>query len=325
MCKQRWRYKTLHLVFLWILAVGANLLWARSEATSFTVLWGNKPEQLGLQTGSEVESVGPLTFTVSPLGDILVADSVHRCIKRWNTNGDFGGMLIDGKRPNAIACDATGRILLLEDHRVEIYLPSGERLHTILLPDALPLVEGFAQDIWMEDGLVCVNDPDEWVYCFDCDKSEPTTATKILAGRRLSDSARIFVTRQNRNVIARQIAAFSVLRRDVRDVLSVSPSNQFDFVKLASRSQATPGGVIFRSFFPQQQYYVFETEEIEGNNVHLVAKVVSAKSRLVQTLELPNDYFTTVYKKIEIMPDGTLWQMLTQPDGVKFLRWKVLP
>ena len=40
-------------------------------------------------------------------------------------------------------------------------------------------------------------------------------------------------------------------------------------------------------------------------------------------LELPNDYFTTVYRKFDVRPDGTVWQMRTTPDGVAFTRLEV--
>ena len=36
-----------------------------------------------------------------------------------------------------------------------------------------------------------------------------------------------------------------------------------------------------------------------------------------------NDYFTTVYRKFDVRPDGTVWQMRTTPDGVAFTRLEV--
>ena len=48
----------------------------------------------------------------------------------------------------------------------------------------------------------------------------------------------------------------------------------------------------------------------------------SLSGELLEAFSLPNDYFTTVYKKTEIAPDGSVFQMLTTPEGVRILVYK---
>ena len=75
-----------------------------------------------------------------------------------------------------------------------------------------------------------------------------------------------------------------------------------------------------------------EIEELDAaGQVHLIvrrvggsAKGKDAGARLGQT-ELPNEYFTTIYKKFEVKSDGTVLQMRTCPDGVEFTTRKIEP
>jgi hypothetical protein len=39
--------------------------------------------------------------------------------------------------------------------------------------------------------------------------------------------------------------------------------------------------------------------------------------------EIPNHYYTTVYKKTELAQDGSVYQMLTTPAGVEIWQWQL--
>jgi hypothetical protein len=59
---------------------------------------------------------------------------------------------------------------------------------------------------------------------------------------------------------------------------------------------------------------VWEVEEIAPSAVHLFVR--RGSSGAAKT-EIPNSYFTTIYKKFEVR-DGVIHQMLTSPAGVEF-------
>jgi hypothetical protein len=294
-----------------------------SPLSSFLVPWGDRPEQLGLITGKEVENVGPLTFALSPQGELYVADTVHRQIKRWQPDGSFDGVVMEQVRPTAMRFDSRGLLLLLIGHRVEICSSTGQHIGDLLVPENVPLVEGYGQDVWAENGLICVNDPDENVYCFDPEKDlAPTTAPLILAGRPAGEGKRILVCRNAQGIQARRLMAAkarmlaqeAAIRGAGEIVMSAHVAQRY--------SGAHMGAVLFRGFLKRDDAFVFETEEIVGRDVHLVMKALR-NGKITSSLDLPNRYFTTVYKKIALAPDESVWQMLPSADGVKFLRWEV--
>ncbi len=306
------------------------LLWSNLAAattaplSSFIVMWGDQPDQLGLSTGLEQENVGPLTFAVSPQGELYVADTVHRQIKRWQPDGTFQGVVVDGVRPTAMRFDSDGLLLLRTENGAEVYGPGGQRMFDVSVPREVPLVEGVGQDVWDEDGLLCMNDPDETVYCFEMGNARPTTATRVLAGRPAGKGRRILVYRGEKGIQAKQLtpsesnapAPVVAAKRVGEIVMNATSARRF--------SNAQVGAVLFRGFLANQNLLIFETEEIVGRDVHLLLKGVR-DGKVVTSLELPNESYTTIYKKVEVAPDGTVWQMMPTKDGVKFLRWELAP
>lgn len=305
----------------WLAAAPAATI--AGELSSFLIPWGERPNELGLVEGPEIERVGPLTFAVAPQGEIYVADTVHRQIKRWQSDGTYGGVVLNDVRPNAMNFDERGLLLLLTGRHVQIFTQSGQLLHELTLPPEVPLVEGYAQEVWMENERVCVNDPDETVYCFDTSQTVPTTASQILLGRRVDSTNRILVHRQLGDVRAVKLAAATA--GATREALTKQLSATFfDAKAFRRRSDSAQGALLFRGYDERRKAYLFEMEEIQGRNVQL--RVVSTKDgKLGGALDLPNAYYTTVYKKVEMARDGSLWQMLTTKEGVKFTHWEVQP
>jgi hypothetical protein len=43
---------------------------------------------------------------------------------------------------------------------------------------------------------------------------------------------------------------------------------------------------------------------------------------MLAIIELPNDYFTTVNKKIAVDSQGAIYQLQTTPTGVKLTKWE---
>lgn len=301
---------------------------AVTAVTSFTVAWGHAPECLGLQAAVETERVGPLTFAVAPSGEIYVADTVHQAIKVWLGDGTFGGVFLEHKRPTSMTCDHEGRLLLLEGRTVEIWQrgktsPSA----TVQLPQNLPLVEGYGQDLMVEGERICVNDPEENVYCFSLAEREPTTASRVALGRAARSDTRVWVRRDHRGVRAYEWSPHATQPGADAGAVTRSAVRTFDFAPARRDSSQAMGGVIFRGLGLSPPRYLFETEEIAGGRVSLVVRGDPDTGAPGQSAryELPNNYWTTVYRKIVVHGDDRVWQMLTRPEGVAFVQWRLEP
>ncbi|AXA34999.1 MAG: hypothetical protein KatS3mg130_1572 [Candidatus Sumerlaea sp.] len=314
MIKRHTRRSNLKHCFLTAIALLTS--WGLYGQTSFTIPWGDTPESLGLQTGEEIERVGPLCFAVSPDADIYVADTIHRQIKRWHPNGQFGGIVVHNVRPTALAFDNRGNLLALEAHTVKVFSKQGELRRTLRLPENLPLIEGYAQEVFDENGLVGVNDPDETVYLFDPNLPTPKEPLQIRKGRRGEGGRRIFSRIENRKV---ELAIAE--NADERGPATV----QHAFITPRFSDTIRLGAVIYRGMAGAKPSIICETEEIGPQSVRLVVRVLASDGKETAAYELPNRYFTTVYEKFEVLPDGTLWQMLTTPQGVTFTSRRVVP
>jgi len=290
--------------------------WALYGQTSFTIPWGDTPDSLGLQAGEEIERVGPLCFAVSPESEIYVADTVHFQIKRWHPNGHFGGVVIHNCRPTALAFDSRGNLLALEGHSVKSFSRQGVLLRTLQLPKSLPLVEGYAQEVFQENGLIGVNDPDQTVYLFDPNVPTPKEPLQIRKGRRAEGARRIFTRTENRTV--QLVFAENESERGPTNERYIPLTNRFaDTLRL--------GALIYRGMAGGKPSIICETEEIGLQSVRLVVRIFGSDGKEISAVELPNRYYTTVYKKFEVLPDGNLWQMLTTPDGVTFSSRRLIP
>jgi hypothetical protein len=289
------------------------LFWvvACTVAYAFTVPWGLSPSNLGLRMGAEIEPSGPLTFTVSPAGLIVVADSVNRAVKEFSSDGRYLRTVATGVVPTSLAYDAGGRLLMLEGRRILTPAADGKVTEVLSVPDDVPLVEGYGQEMFVEEGRVAVNDPEENVYLFDPKDPKPFEPVAVRLGRRAPGGR-----------------AFTVIKgfndASIRLVPDAPAQTRAAGRTLAMLSGAGPNGrlgvVLYRGADKTGAVYV-EVERIAGPQVRLFVERFSGESKSV--LELPNNYMTTVYRKFEVQPDGSVWQMLTTREGVEFTRREI--
>ena len=295
--------------FLWSGLFLGFLLVAPLSAkdADFQLAWGDAPQELGLVNLPEQERQGPLTFCVMPGGSLVVADTIHGCLKEFAPDGKLLRVFGKDMRPTAITPRADGGLLALEGNEVRTLDSSGAVLNVLEVPASAGLVEGYAQDVFEEEGMTGVNSPDETVYLFKPQSAgaKPTTATAIRHGRAAGATGRAMtglVGGRARPVVS-----------DGKGAMLPAPVA----VKAAAADTVAFGGVIFRGLVGKKM--VWETEEITPNGVRLFLRGESAKP----LLEMNNAYFTTVYRKFDMRPDGAVWQMRTTPDGVEFTRHEV--
>lgn len=278
--------------------LGASLLWlSASFGFGFTIPWGDAPEQLGLSSLPEQETVGPLTFALSPWGTILVADTVHEQIKEFSTQGSYLRTFASYVRPTSMSFDSNRRLLTLQDSQVRVFDAKGQQLRTLTLPPALELAEGYAQEVFWEEGKIAVNDPEQQVYLFDEKNPQPTTATAVRRGRADSSGKRHLTQAAGR-----------------QRALVGSPDSAATPEAIHPGQGRQLGAVVPR--LAADAHPLVEVEELSPSSVHLYLRDLLSTG----SVELPNDYFTTVYKKFEVLADQSLWQMRTTAQGVEFSR-----
>lgn len=303
-----------------LLTLSPRQMWG-DGGNSFRIGWGDHPDQLGILQGQEMERVGPLTFAVAPDGEIYIADSVHRQVKRWQSDGTFAGVVLENVRPNAMSFSETGALLLLTGHKIQMFTRGGQILAEITVPDQVPLVEGYGQDIWEEEGRICVNDPDERIYCFNATDSAPTTASSVVMGRRAGKTERVLVWGGEQGARAYKLTIPEEWAAPCLGKFEPAKAPCFFDPKSVRRESPARGAFLFKGVWEKPRRYVFELEEIGDRNVRLMI-ISTSDNKSFARLELPNSYYTTVYKKTEVTSNGDLWQMVTTPDGVEFVRWR---
>jgi hypothetical protein len=286
-----------------------------AAASAFTVPWGDAPAQLGLVNQPEQEHIGPLTFRISPGGTLFVADTVNRSIKEFAGDGSLLRVFARNVRPAAMAFDGQGNLLALDDHTVTVYAPAGNAVRTLTIPDSVPLIEGYAQEIVAEDGMIGVNDPDQNLYLFSAKDDRPATATAMRFGWKAGTATR-------RAYTARMPDAMAAATTEADAARGGTPVTRATRLAPASATAVRMGVVVYRGTAGPGAVPVWEAEELEPGAVRLTLRTASAAAPVA---ELPNDYFTTVYRKFDLLPDGTLWQMRPTPAGVEFTRRSVKP
>jgi hypothetical protein len=292
---------------LLLLTACTAIVFSANSAEAFVIPWGDSPGQAGLVNQPEQERQGPLTFVISQAGNILLADTVHRQVCEYSPGGVFRKILISNVRPTSIALDSAGNILLLDGYTIQVYSNVGMLLHTIKIPDSVPLIEGYAQDVFEDEGLVAVNDPEEKVYSFSADNPAPAKPDRVSLGRTFSGGKRLFTKSANSQGATLGIAT------------EQGPSARSSAVSAASikaPSSTSLGAVIARGESPDGGVFA-EIEEIQAGRTHLKIHQIKNGADTAEA-ELPDNYFTTVYRKFVINPDAEYWQMRTTPSGVEF-------
>lgn len=83
----------------------------------------------------------------------------------------------------------------------------------------------------------------------------------------------------------------------------------------------TFGSVIFLDQDEKGIIYLETQRILEDGIVHLEIRRYQGDGSLVQSVELPNSYYTNVYKKIVVDKKGSLYQLQTVLSGVKIVKW----
>lgn len=292
------------------LTLGAGAVQALEAYRSHEVLsapWGTEPGRFGIL--EQAEGVGPQSLSVDEQGNIYILDLVNRRVSIFTPQGDFLRQTACGILAHDLCLDEKGELYLLAPYHglVERYDPQGNLL------SRWPI----SQDIWLIDGMRVAGDE---VIVRTVLQSEYTVVRaeealapeKQLAGARPgfgeADPSRRFQTQWV---------------NDHLGLLRLLDGRGNRLQEIPVTTDQVLGSLVFVG-----------TDRI--GNVYLRAELLQepAESRgrifkfdlggeLSAEFTIPAADFTFIFRSLSLAPDGSIYQLLTGPEGIRVLRWFV--
>lgn len=276
--------------------------------------WGTGLQEFGLKKGVEIETAGAHTFCLDKEGNIYICDTIKGYIKKFDNRGVFLGNIGFNISGSAIAVGNEGHIFVLHGHTIHEYLPSGNIIKNHSISNNIQLIEGYGQRIRIdrfENILI--------------DKLQKSYQIGSLVGGKLE------VLAQENQLISEKKGLpnfagdkwFETKWEDKNVAKVKILSNKGNILKEISMDTPDVFGAVLFLGQDKNGYIYIETERITPDNyVHLEVRKYNEIGSLLCVTELPNDYYTTLYKKIELDELGNIYQLLTLPEGVKLIKWE---
>lgn len=284
----------------WSLALAAT-----PPEVLLSLSWGGKTTQAGLIHQPEMERIGPVSFCVQGRGAYLL-DTVNRRVL-YGESGAATRVAIADVVGWGIRADAAGTVFVQEADRIRQFPASGKSPQLHIVKDssgkAPVLVEGYGTEL-VEDGrgFLCVRSLDQRMHRVGAVVVNPARAA---APAKKDAVVRHEIARLDGNEVR-------LLGYDADGKVLVSVPVRLDAGK--------PGAVLFKGTDDAGHVYV-EVEVLDGQRAGLEVHRYATSGARLGVAKMSNAYFTTVYKKTEAQPDGSVCQMLTTPEGVKILRY----
>ena len=276
--------------------------------------WGTGADEIGLFKQPEMETLGPRCFTVNN-GKVLILDYVDQGIKAFDVNTKAICKIGEKIIGSSFALGPDGSFLVLNGKSIKKISQAGAVEDSVNISGNIDLVEGYGQDVYIKNGKsLMVNNH----------KAKEFTIAEFQSGKLLKADAE----RQNgsgkpaRKDDSGDQSSYDVKWMD-RSTIQLCKYNKKDELIKAIDLKITDafGGVQIKGVDSKGNVYL-EVERITPDNyVHLDIKKINRAGKEVSSIELINNYFTTVYKKTEIDSAGNIYQMVTDKDGVKILLW----
>ncbi len=279
---------------------------AETSQLIFSAPWGDKEGEMGLINQPEQEICGPLSFCTDGR-NVFVLDTVHSQIVGIDANGK--AKVIASKVVGWGIC-ADGRDgVFVQDHKRVMHIDGTGKLKSRFTVEeksgtSPKLIEGYGMDMFLDSaGYLCVRGLDQ-------------------KSHRVSGAPRMRTATSGSPVALAPSLQYRIKRlpgNEVR-ILGLDPEGKVLVSVPVGLDGGEPGAVLFKGTDAEANLYV-EVENLKGNKVELEVHRYSPFGIRLAVFKLPNNYFATVYKKTEITPDGSVYQLLTTPDGVGILRY----
>ena len=281
--------------------------------------WGSGDGQLGRRGGQESAPEGPMSFAVTPTGEVWVLDQVNRRLVRFDTAGRQDRTLPLGSDTFQDLALAPGGQLVLLDRlaaRLVRVLDEGGTVRGETPLEGFGIAEGggttalFARD----DGVWVEYDHTRTVRVLG-PQFEPLFFRNDHGGRPLGHDVLGFARRAG----GAQVELWTVDR--ARDVVLAETLLTFDepVARIVTLAAAPQRGVVVAvhgmTEDPAQDYRV----------VHEVLEVRYLDATLAERRRLRTTPSTGAWeqlKELEVSADGTLWQLAFVAEGVEVRRWR---
>ncbi len=303
-----------HLVFysficvaMYVIILFPSLASAADGETILFIPWGDASDEVGLVNEVEQEVRGPVSFATDGV-TVFLMDSVHQRIVAYDEAGQ-SRLVAQDVEAWAICADYDGGVLAQTDTHVVRFNKQGEKEGAFSLDNRASkpptLIEGYGNELFIDPaGTVCVRAVDQTVHKISGIKT--ASGFKAAFGETPSPSLNFEIKRVEGNEVR-------LLGLDSDGKVIVSVSVLLD--------RGTPGAVLFKGIDTKGNLYL-EIESLQENEVGLEVHRYSPSGKRLACFKLSNDYFSTVYKKTELTPEGAVYQMLTTPEGVHIIRYK---
>lgn len=295
-------------LFLALLVALAASGYAGETCTSQTLLsapWGSGPGQFGLIR--EAEGVGPQSLSLDSDGNIYIVDLVNRRVQVFTPRGAFLRETACGILAHDICLDQEGALYLLAPYHglVEKFDPGGQLL------DRWPV----SPEIWLIDGMRIANGQVFLRTAMQTEYSITGAKGALAPEAQLSslqqgfggvDPARRYQTQWK----GEHRGSLSYLNENGQQVLDVDVATREILGSLVFLGTDGEGNVYLRA-------EILEPEDSGRQNIY---KFDPQGSMLAEFTISSSDY-TFIYRSLYLDQNGDLYQLLTEADGVRVLRW----
>jgi hypothetical protein len=279
--------------------------------------WGASDSQLGLLDKPEMEHVGPTSFCLDDEGRIIVCDPVNRSVKQFDSDGNFLTVLASKVVANHVAAATGDKVFVRADGGRVLAFSGGKQTAAFAVPSSHNLIEGYEQGL----GIISEGTGAKWLAV-----SNPSQKPVLVAQIEGQNAGAKALAPDKIRTLSGKPEVGGVQYRPQWKSKHLGHLRRFN----SDGSELTPivvytndrlGAIIFKGIDRQGRMYV-EMERITPDGyAHLEVRCYTDDGKLVDSVELPNLYYTTVYRKTWLTPDGAIIHMLTTPEKVTFTRW----
>ena len=268
--------------------------------------WGSGESQLGLRTGKEIDHVGPLSFAVDSANTIYFLDEVNGRISVFDLAGKHLKNVGKNIRGSSIAVTDDGNVAVLQNKEIHLLDPQGNLQKIVISPD-IALTRGYGQHLRVHQGEVYATQLNQHLKKVvqhnsgkfqAADNSGSNLEFAGLPGKASNQT--YTVDWKNKHLVLVKGSAGYLVTLTTHDAF---------------------GGLQVIGVDNSENVYVESERVTQDGYAHLDIYKLSSAGQVLGVQEIPNMYATTVFKKTELLNDGTVLQMVTTPSGVEIWKW----
>ncbi len=271
--------------------------------------WGEGENEVGIIDMEELERSGPLSFDISESGEeILLLDTINRRVLK-----KVGENQLKTIAKNVVGwaiCDDKNNGFFIQGRKgLRHYSEKGDIDKDFAYQSRGKIIEGYGSELTLsKDNILELNNVDQKAIALvgingNGEIKQPEKGNKITAEGR-AGNAQSELRFKIKRISGKNIR---ILGSDADGKILVTVPLKINGDKI--------GAVLFKGQDGNGNLYV-EIERIINNRAKLEVHRYSQKGELRKLYKLPNNYYTTVYKKTQITPKGDVYQMLTTEKGL---------